>query len=233
LRGGAFVAHAATTLQFTAESFCSHYKFFLEYFPGTPWRNIPETRIRGKASERRLYDLMTSLEEQKGFLVMDAESQWDPTTQKTLDQFLSFGTARHLVPFRGLLNLNYTDTAIFEELNTWLKAERAKRNILEGLVIKPGMRAQEGAGPKAKVRTDLKRLTAMRLMHAMPLQKAIEMECRTRKNTEEIGLWGNTSVPEVWQQGRLKCRELLQKYFTEVGPDELPLRFPVFQRKKA
>lgn len=78
-RGGSFVPNFATTVKFTTERFCSHFKFLLKHFPATPWRKL-SVRATGDTLALNLYALLSNSEERQPIIftqdTMDILDRW-------------------------------------------------------------------------------------------------------------------------------------------------------------
>jgi hypothetical protein len=132
----------------------------------------------------------------------------------------------HLVPFRAILNLSYTNRAIQAEFSQWL-AETRSRAKVEGTVGKPGISEKEGGGRRSGPRTDLKRLTVMRLLHVREMNSAIKIEKRSAKAKDEF-LFGEHNETVQWRAAWRDAEKLLQRHFSEIPDLEKPLSFGLF-----
>lgn len=157
-RGGSYVLNTATNVKFTAESFCLHFKYFLDYFPQTPWRDIPENLESSDASELGLNVLLSTFGERQAFTVMHERKDVPAGTGplRTHDEFVALAKP-HLVPFRALVNLSYKNSAIEAEFAKWLAGVREQSGI-EEMVEKPGVKMKVAGRPKADSRTSINRL---------------------------------------------------------------------------
>ncbi len=126
------VGTAATATKFTADAFYFYFKSgaLMDYFPKTPWRDIPANLTSGYSSEEGLNVLLLNSGERQAFNVMSEMRDVGKTAQtRTHEQFMALAEP-HIVPFRALVNISYTDRAIQKKFTAWLAGSLLQKYFL-------------------------------------------------------------------------------------------------------